>query len=269
VVLLLGTLVQQGGEALAAPAAAPAVVPSPLADRFSLRGIYYRPSIDTQARFDSDSGVPGTPFDAEDDFGLADQANQGRMELSFRIRGEHRVRADYLKLDRYGEAVLTRTINLRNQVLNPGDFVESSFDLRELGLTYTWLPLRRENFELGAAAGLHFVEVSARAVVRARGIREDGSGVGVLPTLGIDGIWRFAPRWSVSGRLQYLSVNSGDIDGSFGDHHLDVQYRWRPNIAIGLGYSVFRLDVDVEDDDLPGSLAVDAQGPELFFRVSF
>jgi hypothetical protein len=266
-----GALAAGAGPPEPRPALAPRVpvVPSPLTDTFALRGIYYHASISTDGRLDSDAGVPGTPFSAEDDFGLADQVDQGRMELTFRIRGQHRVRADYLKLDRAATAVMARTIRFRNTVFNPGDLVESRLDLRAMGLAYSWMPLRRENYEFGLGAGLHLVDASSSAVVRARGIREEGSAVGILPTLSIDGTWRFARRWSVSGHLQYLSVGSSDIDGSYADHHVDVQYRWKPNVAVGLGWSLLKLDVDVQDDELPGTLVLDANGPELFFRVSF
>jgi hypothetical protein len=268
---LAGALASAAEPPAPRPALAPPVriVPSPLTDTFALRGLYYRASISTEGRFDSDTGVPGTPFSAEDDFGLADRANQGRMELTFRIREHHRVRADYLKLDRYGEAVMTRPIRFRNTVFLPGDLVASELDLRTIGLAYSWMPLRRENYELGFGAGLHLVEASSSAIVRARGIREEGSGVGILPTLSIDGTWRFARRWSVSGHLQYLTVGSSDLDGSYADHHVDVQYRWKPNVAVGLGWSMLKLDVDVQDDELPGTLVLDANGPELFFRISF
>ena len=74
---------------------------------------------------------------------------------------------------------------------------------------------------------------------------------------------------AVTGHAQYLAVSSTDVDGSFADYHLDVQYRLRRNLAIGLGYSAIKLDADIDSNDLPGSLVLDASGPELFFRVSF
>ncbi len=267
-----GAVVAQSAAAAVVPKAArPAPPPpsSPLTDHFSMRGIYYQPSLGTDGRFDSDAGTLGTPFSGEADLGLDDQATQGRLELTFRIRDRHRLRADYLKLDRLGDRTLTRTVAFRNRIFNVGDRVESEFNFRVLGLTYGWSFFKREQFEIGAGVGFHLLETESRAIVRARGIREEGRGVGVLPTLALDGTWRFARRWSVTGRFQYLSVGANDIEGSFADHHLDVQYRWKPNVAFGLGYSQLKLDVQIDDADLPGKIALDAKGPELFFRVSF
>lgn len=242
---------------------------SPLTDHFALRVTYFQPSLATEGRFDSDTGTPGTPFSAEDDLGLDDEANQGRMELSFRVRERHLLRVDYFKLDRYGENTLTRQINFRNQVFRPGDRVATSLDWRMLGFNYTFAALRRENWEVGVGAGLHLADADARSEVRARDIRETGSGAVILPTLGVDGTWRINDRWSVGGFLRYLSVSTGDGDGAFGDYHFDVQYRWKPNVAAGLGWSSIKLDAEVNDADLPGKLKIEATGPELFFRVSF
>ncbi len=255
--------------ALAAPLRGAKQVPSPITDRFAVRGIYFQPKLTTDARFDSDAGTPGTPFSGEADLGLDDEANQGRMELMLRMRDRHRVRIDYLKLDRYGESTLTRPIVYRNTTYFTGDRVLSDFNVRMLGLTYAGSVLRRERLELGLGLGLHLLEAAANAEVRARNVNEEGSGVGVLPTLAVDGNWRISSRWALTGRAQYLAVSTSDVDGRLADYHLDVQYRWRPNFALGIGWSKLTLDVDITDADLPGRVALESVGPEIFFRVSF
>lgn len=242
---------------------------SPLTDHFALRVTYFQPALTTDGRFDSDAGTIGTAFSGEGDLGLDDEANQGRMELAFRMRERHLLRADYFKLNRYGENSVTRQINFRNQVFRPGDRVATNLDWRMLGFNYSWVALRRESWEVGVGAGLYLAEADARAEVRARNIRETGSGALILPTLGVDGTWRITRRWAVGGFVRYMSVSTGDADGSFGDYHFDVQYRWRPNVALGLGWSSISLDAEVSDADLPGKLKIDASGPEAFFRVSF
>jgi hypothetical protein len=242
---------------------------SPMTDHFALRVIYFQPAVVSGGRFDSDTGTVGTPFSVEDDFGLDGEANQGRMELTFRMRERHLLRVDYLKLSRYGEKTLTRQVNFRNQVYRPSDRVATSLDWRMLGFNYSFAALHRENWELGVGAGLHLVDADARSEVRARNIRETGSGAFILPTLGVDGTWRINRRWSVGGFVRYLSASTGDGDGSFGDYHVDVQYRWKPNVAAGLGWSSIGIEAEVQEADLPGKLKIEASGPELFFRVSF
>jgi hypothetical protein len=53
------------------------------------------------------------------------------------------------------------------------------------------------------------------------------------------------------------------------DYHGDMQYRWRRNLAVGLGYTALKTNLVVDDPDFPGRFLLDAAGPELFFRASF
>ena len=73
------------------------------------------------------------------------------MELAFRMRERHLLRVDYFKLNRYGEHTLTRQINFRNQVLRANDRVATNLDLRLLGFNYSWVALRRENYNSASA----------------------------------------------------------------------------------------------------------------------
>ncbi|MCP5466141.1 MAG: hypothetical protein R3E75_05405 [Steroidobacteraceae bacterium] len=258
---------------VAAVAAAPGSArppASPLTDHFALRSSYFRPSLSTDGRFDGgSSGLVGTPFIGEDDFGLDDVGNLGRMELSLRMRERHLLRVDYLDLSRFGESTLTRPLNFRNQVFDAGDHVASTLDLWLMSFNYSFALLRRENFELGLGAGLLLLNADARSEIRARGIRETGTGDFMLPTLGVDASWAFHRRWSISGYARYLGGSTSKADGSFTNLHLDLQYRWKRNIALGLGYSFLELDAELAEASLPGKLAIEAAGPELFFRVSF
>ena len=263
--------------ALLAPAfgaAAPAsgaerAASSPLTDRFALRASYFPASVRSAGRFDSDTGVAGTPVDGQDDFGFPADVTQGRVELVFRPAPRHKLRVDHFQLEQDGVVTVDRTIVFRDQTFNPGDRLESLLDWRTVGFTWTAAVLRGEAFELAAGIGLHLAEAEAAARVAVRGIDEGSTAAGVLPSLALDGSWAFAPRWSVNARLQYLSVDRDDVRGQFRDYHLDVQYRWRPSVAVGLGWSRISLDAESSGSDLPGRLAVSARGPEAFFRVSF
>jgi hypothetical protein len=165
--------------------------------------------------------------------------------------------------------VLDRRIDFRNQTFNPGDRVATTLDWRMMGLIYGWSLWKSDDLEFTVGGGIHLTEAESLAQVEARGIRERGSAFGVLPTIGVGGSWRIAPRWSLNGHLQYLEVDIDEASGAFRDFHLDVQYRWKPNVALGLGYSLLGLKAEVSDADLPGRLDIEARGPEAFFRVSF
>lgn len=269
---LLLMLITAGVAPLAAAAPARAggrEIASPITDRFALRGSYLSGTVDTGLRLDAGNGVPGTPLTAEADLGLDDRVDQGRLELMFRIRDRHRLRTDYFKIDRYARRTLERPLSFGDTAFVAGEPVASSLDWRMLGFTYYGSVLRRERYEVGAGLGMHLIEAQASGEAPARFVREEASGVAPFPTLALDGTWRISHHFSVSARAQYLSAGVDELDGSLGDYHLDVQYRWRRNFSVGLGYSQIRARLDVEDADFPGRLELDVRGPELFFRASF
>jgi len=245
-------------------------ISSPITDRFALRGSYFSSSVDTQVRLDDPNGVlVGADLSAEDELGMRDKLDQGRIELMIRLRDRNRVRFDYFKLTRNGDAVLTRTVNFGDETFFAGDRVLSLFDWRTLNFTYLYSVFHNSRFELGAGLGLHILNGEARASVPARLIREERSGATLFPTLAVDATWRISRRFALTARVNHLSADVDEFSGSVGDYHADVQYRWRRNFSVGAGYTSLKTNVVSADGDFAGRFVFDVSGPELFFRASF
>jgi hypothetical protein len=250
-------------------------VASPITDRFALRATYFKGSADTRVRMDPGGGVPGltgTTIDAESLLGLDDAIDLGRMELYLRLGGRGRVRVDYFKLNRFGATVLDQGVVFGDDTFLVGENIESSLDYRSLSFTFLYSFLRRETVELGAGIGLYLVDAKAAAEAVDRNAREEESGVAPVPTLALDGSWRFARRWAVTARGQYFGATYDGITGTLGEYHLDLQYRWKPNFTVGLGYTKLAVDIDVDPasgHDFPGLFRLNTAGPEFFLRASF
>ncbi|HNR23407.1 MAG TPA: hypothetical protein PKL49_10335 [Steroidobacteraceae bacterium] len=245
---------------------------SPITDRFALRATYYQGGVDTKVRLDPDALTLGTLVDGEETLGLDDTIDQGRMELYLRMGERFRLRFDYFKLNRFAATTLGEDVVFGDETFLTGEAIESSLDYRSLSFTFLYSILRRENIELAAGLGVNLLEAEVAGEAVDRNVREDESGVAPLPTIALDGSWQFARRWSVNARGQYFSATYDDIDGTLGEWHLDVQYRWKPNFAVGLGYTILDIDVSVApnaDHDFPGIFRMKTDGPELFIRASF
>ncbi len=245
------------------------LVPSPITDRFYVRGTLLSSHLTTTMRIDSSAGMPGTTVSAEDDLGLRSHVKQGEMEAMFRLRERNRVRLNYYESDRSATTALTRPINFGDQSFLVSDVATSSLDWRMFALTYSYSVLHRDRFELGAGVGVYLVQGEARGQVPARELSQEVSGVAAFPTLELDGTWRISSRFALTARGQYLSATVNNFSGSLGDYHADLQYRWRPNFAIALGYSSLKVSLDVQGGSFPGFLALSVRGPEAFFRVSY
>ena len=80
---------------------------------------------------------------------------------------------------------------------------------------------------------------------------------------------RITRRLAATARVQYLGIGVGDVDGSFGIYHADLQWRAWKNLAVGIGYTKVTTLVDSADAGFSGRVDFELGGPEAFVRVSF
>ncbi len=244
-------------------------IASPITDRFYMRGTYFPAAVTTEIRLDPNSSLPGTLLSAEDDLGLDDQVDQGRMEFDIRLAERNHVRVDYFKLNRFHEAPLAESIIFGDFIFPAGTNFRAKLDWRVLTLTYTRSVFRTERFEGGLGLGIHIIEAHASGGTPGTLTFEETDEVGIFPTIAANLAFRISKRWSVTARGQQFSASPEDFDGTMRDYHADVQYRWRDNFAFGLGYSLLESNLDVFDPDEPLLFNLKTEGPEVFFRVSF
>ncbi len=244
-------------------------IASPITDRFAVRGLFYMPSINTDVRYDSSTGVRGTLVSGEDTLGLEDQLKQVSADMMFRILERHRIRADFYKMTRNGDQVISQQIQYGNDSFLVNDRVVSRMDLRKLGLTYTYSFLRSEKWELAAGLALHLLQLEGSLEAPARFVRESQDTAGPFATLSAEATWRVTRRFSLNLSGSYLGGSVGDVEGSYKSWHGDVQFRARPNLAFGVGYADTRFKLDSTDPEFAGYFNLQYKGPEAFVRVSF
>ncbi len=250
------------------PDAAP--IPSPITDHFAIRATYVGASVTTNGQInDTAGGTTGTPFSLEEDFGMSDKAHQLRAELMIRLKSRGRLRVSALDLSRRGSVVLTKPIRYGDQDFLINDRVNSTFDWRMFDLTWTYSVLKTDRFEMGTGIGMHFVQTEATAVVPARNVRESFDGAGPFVSLAADATWRFTRRFSVNARYQTFDLTVSDISARMTDAHADVQFRWKRNLALGIGYQLNDVEMDFPKEDPGGLMQMKVSGPELFLRASF
>jgi hypothetical protein len=244
-------------------------IASPITDRFALRGSFFAASLATEVHVDPSAAVPGTLLSAERDLGAGSRLNQALGELIFRMRERHRLRVDYFGSDRNATHVLDRDIVFGAHTFNASDLTQTELQFSMLSFTYLYSVLRTERFEVGAGVGVHLLNAEARGTDQTLEQHAESSGDGALPTLALDATWRISQRFAWTARAQYVSATIRGDSGSLGDYHTDLQYRWVPNFAVGLGYQDIRLQLQVPHGGTPGGFDLHVSGPEVFFRASF
>jgi len=256
-------------------------------DRFRLEVDMLYGAYNTQVRLDkvtTNAGsitavTPGTTVSGETDLGLAKSQVLGQVELTLLPGKHHMVRFNALSMRRDANHVLTRNISWGNE-LTPyviGDRVDSHLNLSLIGLTYGYLPLRTDRYELGVSFGVQIASVSANAEVRAtHPPRSAEAAAGPIPVFGLEGRYDFTRRWSVDARWQYLSLGwaksfGADLSGvqaTISDGRLALRWRQNQHLLYGLGYRYFNLNASASSTDPSGMVTLGLTGPVLFLQAS-
>jgi len=245
---------------------------SPLTDHFAVRVTFFSPRLNTNLRVDPSfppPGVTGTPVNAERDLGFASRLYQGEVELLFRMRERSKVRASYYEADRSGSVVLANPIVFGNQTFAAGELLESSLDWQMFDITYTYSFYRSERLEVGTGLGIYLLQLKAHGETPATFQSQDFSSAAPFPALPLDLAWRISSRFALTARTAYLKARLNGFEGWFADSHADVQYRWIPNLALGVGYSSIRTSLTRKGGSSPGTFYMSIGGPEVFVRFSF
>jgi hypothetical protein len=246
--------------------------PSPIRDRFYIRGTFYDPQLRTYLRVDQSfagPGVTGTPVSGERDLGMPSRLRQGRVDFMFRLRERGRLRVDYFEADRSGSQVLAHDVAFSNETFAAGQLMQTSLDWRQFDITYTYSPVRNDHVEVGVGFAVYFLQVDATGAVPAQNQRQEVATATPFPALPLDLTWRIGKRWAVNGRAAYLRVNLSRFRGWYADLEEDVQYRLNPNFALGLGYTSMRTSLTRRGGVNPGVFGMSISGPEAFVRFSF
>jgi hypothetical protein len=225
----------------------------------------------TSIQLDSSTGVPGTPVNGEDDFGLDKHDFEGKIEAMVRVEERHRLWFDYFSLDRSGQATITQPIIFKDVVLQPGDPLESNLSFRTLGITYGYSFLHSDKYEASVLFGINSTDISTRARVttQARHVDQTEDQAGPFPTAGLDGTYVLSKRFYLDARAQYFKLRVNDLDGSLGMYEFDGLYRLRPNISFALGYSAVVVHLSSTQPTTSGYFDLKSHGPTFFVRVAF
>lgn len=247
---------------------APKPKPHVVEDRFRVEVMTLGANVDTDLRIDPNLVTPGTQVNAEDDLGLDESKLLPLAEITLLPGDRHLIRLSGFGLRRSARKELDKTFVFDDQTYLPGEQVDSTLNLTMIGLTYGYSIVKTQRTDFALTFGIQVIEVEANAVVRSRVVRDSETGVTPLPLAGIEGRFDFNDRWSAEGRVQYLSVEFDEIDGSVLDARAALTWRLNPYLLLGLGYRHFAVKVDSRDVDTPGFVDLRMAGPLLFMRAS-
>jgi hypothetical protein len=245
---------------------------SPITDHFYIRAAFYAPKYNTNFRVDpanAPPGTTGTPVNAENDLGLPRREHQGVVDFMFRLRDRNKVQVGYFETNRSGSQVLANDVVFGNETFPAGQLAQTTFDLQQFNITYTYSFIRNSRFEVGSGLAAYFLQIDVIGQVPAQNLRQEVTAATPFPALPLDLTWCLSRRWAATAQAAYLKVNTHNLGGWYLDSRADIQYRWVTNFVVGAGYASIRTDLTHRNGSFPGVVNMTISGPQVFVRFSF
>jgi hypothetical protein len=165
----------------------------------------------------------------------------GRLVFDWPIAEKHRLRFIYAPLEVDESGTTTEPIVFRGTTFAPGPItVTYRFDSYRASYRYVFHDSERWTWSAGATLNVRDAEIRLKqgALSRAK------TNTGLVPLLALEGVWRFAPRWS--GLLDFEGLAAPQ--GRAIDTALKVVYDVSPRISLAGGYRI--LDGGADNDEL-------------------
>ena len=197
------------------------------------------------------------------------------LTLGMRLGESWRLEFEYYTLKRSATKTTDRQIEWGDVSFPVGTEVSSTFDTTVYRLTGDYSFYRTPNAEAGVGVGLHvtdFVGALAGQGTGPNGLgfqRERSHTLVPLPTVGLYGSYRMADALRLHGRVDYLSLNYKDYDGSLTNWVAAVEWRFARHWGAGAGYRYVDYELEQSTSRFDGKLEYKFRGPTLFVNAAF
>jgi hypothetical protein len=176
----------------------------------------------------------------------------------------------YFKNKASGGAQLQEDVEWRDVTFREGSFVGAGVSLEIIRLFAGYSFIKDDRSDFGAGIGIHNLDIST--YIEGEILVDDG-GTGFhrgeadssqpLPNLGVWYDYSPARKWLLHARVDWISANIGDYDGTLWNTNVGVNYQLFRNIGIDLSYQFFNLDVGVDSSDWKGTADLTYSGPVI------
>ncbi|MDX2419238.1 MAG: hypothetical protein QNK19_17400 [Xanthomonadales bacterium] len=224
------------------------------------------------------TGELGDNIDFDDALDVSDHSTffNGQLRWKFGSERKWSIAGQYFSNSANGDAVLEEDIEWDGLTFREGTFVESEVKLAVTRVFIGRSFFKNDQNDFGLGIGIHNLDISAyvegEAIINdeSTGVqREEVDANQPLPNIG--GWYNYSPakNWLLHARVDWISANIGDYDGSLWNASAGVGYQaWR-NVGFDLSWQWFGLDLKVDSDDWRGRTKMTYSGPVLAVNFSW
>jgi hypothetical protein len=262
---------------VAAPAASAAEAPDLLTDSFQVAIGTFAISSEPSVQLNGEAST-GDKVDFDEKLGGGDE-QRVRLDSHWRFgdTGRHKVKLIGFSMSRDRTSTIDEEFEWGGDVYPVDAKVKAEFKFTVIEAAYEYAFLQRDNYELNGSIGLHYtsMDASLKAEAATSGgtltadIDNSASVDAPLPVIGLRGMWDLSHNFWLDATAQFFALSIDDYDGNLQDYRLLLTWQPKKWAGVGVGYSRFSVDVDVEKDDFNGSLDWTYSGPIIYYSASF
>jgi len=216
--------------------------------------------------------VDGDDVDFGDSVGV-DESNtllNAQLRWKFGKKRKWSIWGQYFENDAKGDATLTEDVEWQDVIFREGTFVEGGVNIAIARVFLGYSFVKKDQHDFGVGAGVHNLDIGAfiggeiKINDETTGYhRGDVGGSQILPNIGAWYNFSPAKRWLVHARVDWISANINQYDGTMWNTNLGVNFQaWR-HVGFDLSYQYFNIDLSVDDGDWIGGVDMTYSGPVL------
>jgi hypothetical protein len=216
------------------------------------------------------------PFGEDIDFGKSlgvDDSStffNGQLRWKFGKKRKWGLAAQYFSSDATGNSTLEEDVPWEDVIFREGTFAEAGVKVAVARLFVGRSLFKNEQNDFGLGVGIHNLDlkvyIEGEIIVGDEStgeLRVEESGSQILPNIGAWYNYSPGKRWLLHARLDWISANIGDYDGSLWNSSVGVNYQaWR-HVGIDLSWQYFDLQLEVDKSDWVGGAKMTYSGPVL------
>jgi hypothetical protein len=248
-------------------------------EKYSLHLGGFISDISSDVRFGSGIGLD---VNVEDLLGMDSSTSVFRLDGTWRFTQNLRHRLDFswYALRRDANTTIGQDFTIEKPdgsevPILAGTQVESKFNLDIYKLAYSYSFFQDDRFDLALSFGLFIIPVefgfNATGLVTER---VDESITAPLPVVGFRGDFALTPKWFLRTGTEFFYLEFDRFKGSLYNTKAAVEYKPWKHVGIGLGVETFKVNIEAEDEDLPGvdfrgEIEFNYMGLQLYTNIFF
>lgn len=200
----------------------------------------------------------------------------GQLRWRFGSKRMWSIAAQYFENNASGDATLKEDVEWQDVIFREGTFVGAGVSLSVTRLFLGRSFIKNERSDFGAGVGIHNLDLSA--YIEGEILVNDG-GTGfhrgnaaesqILPNIGAWYLFSPARKWLLRARVDWISANIDDYDGTLWNTNVGVNYQFARHFGVDLSYQYFNLNLTVDGSNWKGGVDMTYSGPVLALTANW